>query len=116
MGFAPGDDQDALPSSPTTQEPQVFLAISYSALTGTLAPRIVRFLGSVQGIPLQMLLDSSSSSSFISESVVARLQNVSVLLVVGFCPVLQLCSTFSGQLVSTILSLIFVFFHWLHSI
>jgi hypothetical protein len=71
-------DSEASPSSPTTTKPQVFLAISQGALNGSPAPRTVQFTGSIQIIQLQMLLDSGSSSSFLSESVAAKLQNVSV--------------------------------------
>jgi hypothetical protein len=74
----PDKDHTATPSEPTTEEPQVFLAISQSAVTGSKAPRTVRFSGSIQGLSLKMLLDSGSSSSFISETVAAKLQNISV--------------------------------------
>lgn len=72
------DDQDLATSEPTPTEPQAFLAISQSALTGSPAPRTVRFAGSIQGIPMNMLLDSGSSPSFISETLAAQLQNVSI--------------------------------------
>lgn len=72
------EDTETSPSSPTTTEPQVFLAISQNALLGISVPRTVQFSGSIQGIPLRMLLDSGSSSSFISASIAAKLQNVSV--------------------------------------
>jgi hypothetical protein len=65
------------PASPE-QEHQVFLAISHSAVTGAAAARTVRFSGTIQGIALQMLLDSGSSTSFISESLAAQLVNLSV--------------------------------------
>lgn len=69
---------DATPSETTPAEQLVFLAISLSAVTGTLAPRTVRFSGCVQGHSLTILLDSGSSSSFLSELVATRLQNIAV--------------------------------------
>jgi hypothetical protein len=65
-----------MPTETTSEDQQVFLAISLSAVTGTPAPRTVQFLGSVQGNSLTILLDSGSSSSFLSASAAARLQNV----------------------------------------
>ena len=65
-------------TTPADTEPWVFLALSQCALTGSFAPRTVQFSGSVQGIPLHILLDSGSSTSFISESMEAQLSQVSV--------------------------------------
>lgn len=70
------DEPDANQATPTDTEQQVFLAISLSALSGIPAPRTVRFTGSIQGIPMHMLLDSGSSTSFISQAVAAQLHDV----------------------------------------
>ena len=70
-------DQAPAPTTPTDEE-QAFLAISLSAVTGTPAPRTVRFSGSIQGHPINILLDSGSSSSFLGAAVAARLQDVAV--------------------------------------
>jgi hypothetical protein len=70
------DEPDTDPACTSDTEQQVFLAISPSALSGIPAPRTVRFTGSIQGIPVHMLLDSGSSTSFISESVAAQLHDV----------------------------------------
>ncbi|CAD6210401.1 unnamed protein product [Miscanthus lutarioriparius] len=72
------DDSLADTATPADTEPQVFLALSQCALTDSSAPRTVQFSGTVQGIPLNILLDSGSSTSFISESVAAQLSQVSV--------------------------------------
>jgi predicted aspartyl protease len=53
------------------------MAISDCAFTGSYAPRTVQFSGSVQGIPLTILLDFGSSTSFISDSTAAQLTGVS---------------------------------------
>ena len=72
------DDSLADAATPADTEPQVFLALSQCALTGNSAPRTVQFSGTGQGIPLHILLDSSNSTSFISESVATQLSQVSV--------------------------------------
>jgi hypothetical protein len=72
----PDDADSATPTETTSEDQQVFLAISLSAVIGTPAPRTVRFSGSVQGNSLTILLDSRSSSSFLNASVAACLQNV----------------------------------------
>jgi hypothetical protein len=74
----PDDSEDVTPSEATPPEPQVFLAISHSAVTGTPAHHTVWFSGSIQGNALTILLDSGSSSSFISEAMAACLQNISI--------------------------------------
>lgn len=76
--LTPEAEQDTTPPAIEEQEQQAFLAISQSAVTGAVAARTVRFSGTVQGLVMQMLLDSGSSSSFISESLAAQLKNLSV--------------------------------------
>lgn len=70
---------------PSFDEPppaeQLFLAISKAATCGVPASRTVRFAGSILDIPLTILLDSGSSSSFISATIVQRLRSLTV------CPV-----------------------------
>jgi len=72
------EDYTADTATLADSEPQVFLALSQCALTGSSAPRTVQFSGTVQGLPVHILLDSGSSTSFISESVAAQLSQVSV--------------------------------------
>ncbi|CAD6270807.1 unnamed protein product [Miscanthus lutarioriparius] len=55
---------------------QLFLAISKAAVQGVHSTRAIRMQGSVMGQPVLILLDSSSSTSFISESVAAKLTGV----------------------------------------
>jgi hypothetical protein len=62
---------------PDDTDQQAFMAISDCAFTGSYAPRTVQFSRSVQGIPLTILLDFGSSTSFISDSTAAQLTGVS---------------------------------------
>jgi hypothetical protein len=55
------------------------LAISKAALSGSTAPRTVKFNGSIQHKQVTMLLDSGSSSSFISTSLATQLSGVQPL-------------------------------------
>jgi hypothetical protein len=55
---------------------QLFLAISKAALHGVEASRTVKFLGSIQHQPVTILVDSGSSSSFISTTLAAKLSGV----------------------------------------
>jgi len=66
-----------------TAEPsdQLFLAISKATVNGVLAPRTVRFSGSIQQFPASILVDSGSSTSFISCQLASRLSGVQQLQV-----------------------------------
>lgn len=69
---APEDDSEE-PQSPTSpKEPvaQILLAVSKAVVSGVAAPRTMQFQGRIQQLPVTILLDSGSSSSFISHSVV----------------------------------------------
>lgn len=87
-------------------EEQLFLAISKAAVLGTPASRTVRFAGSIQGVPVVILLDSGSSASFLSQWLLACLMSLPCrlsvrcrLLVAVFCRV-RICSVrFNGLLV-----------------
>ncbi|CAD6249360.1 unnamed protein product [Miscanthus lutarioriparius] len=70
------EEPDVQQATPTDTEQQAFLAISPSALSGIPALGTVRFTGSIQGIPVHMLLDSGSSTSFLSEAVAAQLHDM----------------------------------------
>lgn len=63
--------------SPDTEH--IFLAISKFATTGVFAPRTVCLLGHIQQLPIQVLVDSGSSSSFINESVVTQLKGIAAV-------------------------------------
>jgi hypothetical protein len=55
---------------------QCCLALSKSALTGVPASRSICFKGLIQSIPMQILVDSDSSSSFIHEALVPQLTGI----------------------------------------
>jgi len=54
---------------------QLFVAISKAAALGASAARTIRFAGTVGGHPALILIDSGSSSSFLSESLAAQLSS-----------------------------------------
>jgi hypothetical protein len=64
--------------SPVVDEPtpseQVFLAISKSVAAGRSSARTIQLMGSIQDVPVQLLVNSGSSSSFINVTLVDRLQ------------------------------------------
>jgi hypothetical protein len=64
---------------PHTPQEHLCLAISKSAVSGASAPRTIQFIGTIQGVPLTILLDSGSTSSFISTSIVQQLSSQTVL-------------------------------------
>jgi len=53
----------------------LFVAISKAAALGACAARTIRFSGTVAGHPALILIDSGSSSSFLSESLAAKLSS-----------------------------------------
>ena len=57
----------------------LFLSLSKCAVTGTPAPRTIQFRGTLEGIPLTILIDSGSSSSFVSDSIVMQLSSQAVV-------------------------------------
>jgi hypothetical protein len=69
------DDGVISPSSDGSSE-HVFLAISKAAVTGQAAPRTVKFLGSIQHVPVSILVDSGSSTSFVSSKLASRLSGI----------------------------------------
>jgi hypothetical protein len=74
--FSADDDSILSPGSSEGNSEQLFLALSKVAVTGCEAPRTVKFPGSIQHLSVSMLVDSGSSSSFISASVAAKLSGV----------------------------------------
>ncbi|CAD6217555.1 unnamed protein product [Miscanthus lutarioriparius] len=71
-------DPDVVPATEHSDDhppEQVFLAISKSAMSGVPAARTIRLLGSMSGIPVHILVDSGSSSSFISNTTAAKLHH-----------------------------------------
>ena len=55
---------------------QCCLALSKSALSGVPTTRSICFAGLLQSIPVQILVDSGSSSSFVNQALVSRLTGV----------------------------------------
>lgn len=70
------DDEPTEDSDEPVPTEQLCLAPSKAAVTGVPASRTIRLLGSIGDIPVQMLVDSGSSSSFINTELVAQLQSV----------------------------------------
>lgn len=58
---------------------QLFFALSDSAVSGTEGPRTMKFQGSIQGLPILILIDSGSSHTFISSTVASKLSGHSQL-------------------------------------
>jgi hypothetical protein len=56
---------------PTQAHPeQLFLALSKSVVSGAPTPRTIQFRGTLEGIPDTILVDSGSSSFFVSDKIV----------------------------------------------
>ncbi|WVZ53785.1 hypothetical protein U9M48_004681 [Paspalum notatum var. saurae] len=60
-------------------EEQVFLALSEAAVTGSEPPRTLRLWGQIQSIPILILIDSGSSSTFLSQKIADQLSGVTEL-------------------------------------
>lgn len=66
-------------SEPETSLPeQIFMALSKSATSGVPAARTIRLMGFLQDIPVQILIDFGSSSSFINQALVPQLQQCQI--------------------------------------
>ena len=77
--FQLDDDLPELQSDMEAPSDHLFLAISKAAVNGISAARTVRFSGSIQHIPVSILVDSGSSTSFISCQLAAQLSGVQKL-------------------------------------
>ena len=72
-------DDSLADSCPGTWSPeQILLALSNSAISGVPAARTIRLTGKLQDIPVHILIDSSSSSSFVNESLVHQVVNAPI--------------------------------------
>jgi len=72
-------DPDVVPAAKTSDDQpteQVFLAISKLAVSGVPAAHTIQLLGSMSGIPVHILVDSGSSSSFISDTTAVQLNHL----------------------------------------
>jgi hypothetical protein len=59
---------------------QLFLAMSKNLVSCVPTSRIVHLAGSIEGLLVHILVDFGSSSSFITEALVAQLQHVTIVL------------------------------------
>ena len=66
-----------MPEDPDA-DAQLFMTLSSAAVFDRDSTSTMQFMGEVQGRQVRILLDSGSSSSFLSASVAARLQNVAI--------------------------------------
>ncbi|XP_066323723.1 uncharacterized protein [Miscanthus floridulus] len=62
-----------------TPSETLLMAVSDSAVSGAPAIRTIQFIGSVDGLPVTILLDSGSTSSFVSDSLVQQLTSQTIL-------------------------------------
>lgn len=69
---------DDRPEQPTPQE-HLCLAISKAAVSGAPAPRTIQLLGTIQGLPITILTDSGSTSSFVSTTIVQQLSSQTII-------------------------------------
>ena len=64
--------------SDSHQSEQLFLALSKIVVSGAPAPRTIQFKGTLEGLPLTILIDSCSSSSFVSDHIIRQLSSQTV--------------------------------------
>ncbi|CAN6166876.1 unnamed protein product [Urochloa humidicola] len=69
-------DEIASEAEPITADSQLFLTLSQAAVTSKPSSRSMCMLGSIQGIPLRILVDSGSSHTFISTILSSQLSGV----------------------------------------
>jgi hypothetical protein len=75
-------DDVAESSTPTCEaDEQVFLAISKAAVLGNSSARTVWFAGYIHGQPVHILIDFSSSASFLSETVANQFSGIESKLI-----------------------------------
>jgi len=68
-------------SSASPPADQLLLAISSDAMTGNRGARTMLFYGDIQSVPVKVLIDSGSTTSFISQAIVDQLQLLTLKLV-----------------------------------
>ena len=73
------EDNDAnMSQEDTHSELQLYMVISADAISGKEGPKTLQLLGTLQGITIQILVDSGITNSFISEQVFRQLSDLSV--------------------------------------
>jgi hypothetical protein len=70
-----GTDEDEQLSVTSEQQDHLFVAISKEAIAGQEGPRAMRFSGLIQGHSVQILVDSGSTHTFISQKLAASLSD-----------------------------------------
>jgi hypothetical protein len=75
------DEEEVVVEDSDTSEvtEQICLAISKAVVSGVPASRTVRLLGHVAGVPVQILVDSGSSTSFINAALLTQLPDISAV-------------------------------------
>jgi len=66
------------PGDAAPAEEQMFLVISQESISGVAGPRTMQFAGFIQDMPIVVLVDSGSTTSFLSTHVADKLQSVSL--------------------------------------
>ncbi|WVZ82556.1 hypothetical protein U9M48_029810 [Paspalum notatum var. saurae] len=74
------DEAVSPPSSPPHSSEHVCLALSAAAVSGSASARTLKLIGFLQSRQLKILVDSSSSSSFLGETIARDLSGVSQLV------------------------------------
>jgi len=64
----------------STDSSELCMAISQAALTGQSAPKTLKLMGSLQGHPMVILVDSGSTHTFVSATLAAKLSGASPVL------------------------------------
>jgi hypothetical protein len=77
-GSFSSEDSLADSESDSSALEQLLMALSKSIASGIPAARTIRLVGQLQDVPVQILIDSGSSSSFINQSLVSQLQHLQV--------------------------------------
>jgi hypothetical protein len=76
------DTEVPVPTPPNADAPeQLFLALSKAAVSGAPASRTVQFDGYMEHVPVHILVDSGSSSSFLSEDVAKQLSTQTLVAI-----------------------------------
>lgn len=73
-------DEEVDQQSVQTEHPyQLFMAVSNAALSGEVTPRMMQFIGEIQGKQVLILVDSRSSHTFVSSKVAQSLSGMTPL-------------------------------------
>jgi hypothetical protein len=70
---------DAPSVTESAEQSQLCLLLFEATATGVESPKSMRFMGHIQGLDIVVLLDSRSSHTFVSSSIIAQLSGLSSL-------------------------------------